>query len=77
MRAALDVMQQSAAFLSLVLPSRENRLAWQEFKNKLQSFNLFERVDEVCGPLSGIAGRLPELVKRADALGPYIFVWAK
>ena len=40
-----EVMQQSAEVGKFLMPGRENRLAWQEFQNKLQAFDLFEHVD--------------------------------
>lgn len=76
MRAALDVMQQSAIALRLVSPQQENRLAWQEFENKLEAFSLFERVDEIFGLDSEQTINLAELVGRATRLGPYQVVWA-
>jgi hypothetical protein len=75
-RAALDVLQQSAAALRLVSPGLESRLAWQEFQNKLQAFNQFERVDQLPGLPSDGTIQLPELIRRADTLDPYLFVWA-
>src|SRR5262245_7999514 len=44
-KVSFDMMQQSAEVGRWLMPGRENRLAWQEFKNKLQAFDLFEHVD--------------------------------
>jgi hypothetical protein len=75
-KVSFDMMQQSAEVGRWLMPGRENRLAWQEFKNKLQAFDLFEHVDVVLSLPAGPDLSLPELVAQADALGPYRAVWA-
>lgn len=71
-----EVMQQSAEVFRFLMPGRENRLAWQEFQNKLQAFNLFEHVDVTLHLSPGPEVPLATLVEKADALGPYRAVWA-
>ena len=44
-KMTLEVMQQSAEVVKFLIPGRDNRIAWQEFQNKLQAFDLFEHVD--------------------------------
>jgi hypothetical protein len=51
-------------------------LAWQEFKNKLQAFDLFEHVDVTLHLPSEPEVPLSTLVEKAAALGPYLAVWA-
>jgi hypothetical protein len=75
-KVTFDMMQQSAEVGRWLMPGRENRLAWQEFKNKLQAFDLFEHVDVVLSLPAGPDIALPALVAQADALGPYRAVWA-
>jgi hypothetical protein len=71
-----EAMQQSAEVFAFLMPGRENRLAWQEFTNKLQAFNLFEHVDVTLHLPSEPEVPLPILVEQAHALGPYLAVWA-
>jgi hypothetical protein len=75
-KVAFDMMQQSAEVGRWLMPGRENRLAWQEFKNKLQAFDLFEHVDVVLSLPAGPDISLTALVAQANALGPYRAVWA-
>jgi hypothetical protein len=75
-KMALAAMQQSAEVCKLLMPGRENRLAWQEFINKLQAFDLFEHVDVTLHLPSGPEVPLSTLVEKAAALGPYLAVWA-
>src|SRR5262249_15502247 len=75
-KMTFDLMQQSAAVGRWLMPGQENRLAWQELKNKLQAFDLFEHVDVVLNLPAGPDISLPALVAQADALGPYRAVWA-
>jgi hypothetical protein len=75
-KVTFDMLQQSAEIGRWLMPGRENRLAWQEFKNKLQAFDLFEHVDVVLSLPVGPDLSLAALVARADALGPYCAVWA-
>jgi hypothetical protein len=75
-KLTFDMMQQSAEVSRWLIPGRENRLAWQEFKNKLQAFNLFEYVDVALNLPAGPDISLTALVAQADALGPYRAIWA-
>src|SRR5215510_3427809 len=75
-KMSFEVLQQSADVFTCLMPGRDNRLAWQELKNKLQAFDLFEHVDIVLSLPTGPDISLPELVAQADALGPYRVVWA-
>ena len=75
-KMTFEVMQQSAEVFKFLMPGRDNRLAWQEFQNKLQAFDLFEHVDVTLHLPSGFELSLPALVEQAEALGPYLAVWA-
>lgn len=76
MKLSLEMMQQSAEAIRLVTPWRESRLAWREFQNKLEAFNLFAHVDAALQiPRQGEV-RLQELIKKIETLGPYRAVWA-
>jgi hypothetical protein len=75
-KMTLELMQQSAEAFGSVMPGRDNRLAWREFRNKLQAFNLFEHVDLTLRLSPGTEVPLATLVERANALGPYLAVWA-
>jgi hypothetical protein len=76
MKAALDAMQQSAQTLTVLVPGRESRVIWQELKNKLQAFELFEHVESALRLPARAEITLAELVKRAGALNPYLGLWA-
>jgi hypothetical protein len=75
-KMTFEVMQQSAEVFKFIMPGRDNHLAWQEFKNKLQAFDLFEHVDVTLHLRSGPEVPLTALVEKADALEPYLAVWA-
>jgi hypothetical protein len=76
MKTALDVMLQSADVLKQITLENGDRLAWQEFQNKIQAFYLFEYVDLVLG-LSDVAELdLKETLGRTHSLGPFFSVWA-
>jgi hypothetical protein len=76
MKMTFDMMQQSAEAISLFVPGHESRLAWQEFRNKLQAFSSFEYVDSTLQLSGKTEISLQELVERTEALGPYLSVWA-
>lgn len=75
MKAAFDVMQLSAEALNLLTPGRGNRVVWQELKNKLQAFDLFENVDSALGINAEDGVPLKRLVEEACALDAYRAVW--
>jgi hypothetical protein len=64
-----------ARFISLFIPGREGRLAWTEFKNKFEVFELVQRTSSLLHIGSGEPPALPELVQRAYKLGPYPALW--
>jgi hypothetical protein len=71
-----DVLEQTAAILCLLLPGQGRGLAWQEFKNKLQCFKVFEGVQVTSRRPVNQSKSLTELVTAARALGPYWALWA-
>jgi hypothetical protein len=75
-KMTFEVMQQSAEVVKFLTPGRDARLAWQEFQNKLQAFDLFEHVDVTLNLPLGVEVPLTALVERAEVLGPYLAVWA-
>jgi hypothetical protein len=75
-KMGFDVTQQSAEVVRLLAPWRESRCALQEFQNKLEAFNLFAHVDLTLHIESPEEGRLPELIKKTEALDSYRAVWA-
>ncbi len=75
-KMTFEMMQQSAEVFKFLMPGQDNRLAWQEFKNKLEAFNLFEHVDVTLQLPSGPEVPLTALVEKAEALGPYFAAWA-
>lgn len=76
MRTGLGVMWLSAETLRLLLPGQVSRVVWQEFKNKLQAFDLFENVDSVLSLSAEPAVPLTKLVEKTRVLGAYRAVWA-
>jgi hypothetical protein len=75
MMVTFEVMQVLAETLKFFMPGQDSRAAWQEFKNKLQTFNLFEHADSLLNIPRDGGLSLPELVKRAYLLEPYLAVW--
>ena len=75
MKLTFDTVQQSAEAFGLVMPGRDIRLSWQEFRNKLQAFNAFTHADLVLNLPAGTHYPLTALVARAEALEPYLAVW--
>jgi len=75
MKLGLVLMQVAAEAFKLVVPTEGNRATWQEFQNKVQTFDLFENVDAALQLQSGTEP-LAELVGRSRALGSYSAVWA-
>jgi hypothetical protein len=74
-------LRQSALLGAAVAPSAAGRLAWQELRNKLEAFELYQRAVplETTAPREGGAGdggALAAAVARARRLGPYRGVWA-
>lgn len=76
MRTTFNVMRQSAGALGHLMPGTENRAALQEFRSKLQVFDLFENVDAELRLPSGPDLALGELVGRAVGMDPFLAVWA-
>jgi hypothetical protein len=76
MKMTLELMQQSATAAQLLMPGQENRVIWQELKNKVQTFDLFEFVDWAMSLPSGADFSLTEQVERASAFDAYQAVWA-
>jgi len=74
-KLTFDVMQQSVEVFKYLTPGLNNRLAWQEFQNKLHAFNLFEHVDVALQLSSGPDVPLIALVEKADALDSYLAPW--
>jgi hypothetical protein len=74
-KLTFEMIQQSAEVCRFLMPGRENRLAWQELRNKLQAFDLFEHVDVILRLPPGPAMPLTALVERAEGLEPYVAVW--
>lgn len=75
-KLTVEVLQQSAEVGSWCMPGYDNRLAWQEFRNKLQAFNVFEHVDVALHLPAGADVCLTALVEQARAFGFYRAVWA-
>ena len=73
---SFDLLQQAVEALEKAAPPGEGRMAWQEFRNKLQSFGTFRFVDEVLQLDSADELTLDDLVDRAGGLEPYSAVWA-
>jgi hypothetical protein len=76
MKVTLDMMQLSAETLKLLVPGQNSRVVWQEFKNKLQAFDLFEHVDSALRLPLGSDMPLAGLIEKAAALDSFAAVWA-
>jgi hypothetical protein len=75
-RLTLGGLQQMAGWVASVLPDRDQRLVWQEFRNKALAFELFANVDSVLQLRPGHSYSAAELIERALRLDPYESVWA-
>jgi hypothetical protein len=81
LQAGFAFLRQSALLGAAVAPSAAGRLAWQELRNKLEAFELYQRAVPLgSGPApageAGDGGALAAAVERARRLGPYRGVWA-
>ena len=76
LKSTLDVMRLSAGALQLLTPGRDGRVVWQEFRNKLQAYDLFENVDSALSLTSNADAPLAELVAKTRELDGYSAVWA-
>lgn len=75
-RLAGDVARQSAETLLTLAPGGNLSLAYQEFRNNYEVYNLVKHVHERLHIPSGGDFPLAELVERAYALGAYPDLWA-
>lgn len=73
---SFDLLLQAVEAMEKATPPGEGRSAWQELRNKLQSFGTFRYVDTVLQLDSAAELPLAELVDRAGRLEPYSAVWA-
>lgn len=76
MRTSLNMIWLSAEALRLLSPGRNSHVVWQEFKNKLQAFDLFENVDSILNLPAGDETPLTKLVEKVRTLDHYSAVWA-
>src|SRR5260370_18554215 len=75
-RLTLGGVQQVAGWIASVLPDQNQRLVWQEFRNKAVVFELFANVDSVLELRPGHSYSAAELVERALRLDPFESAWA-
>jgi hypothetical protein len=73
-RAWFDVLG-AVAEVGLLLPGTTNRLAWQEFQNKLRAFDLFEHADLMVGPLPGEGFAIQKAVTQLALRERWDSVW--
>jgi hypothetical protein len=69
-RRTLGGVRQVAGWVASRLPDREQRLVWQEFRNKARAFDLFANVESALDLQPGgsySAGELAEKVQRKDS----------
>lgn len=76
MKTAFEVMLHSAELLNSLTPEGDARLPWQECRNKLEAFYLFEHVDSVLGLSARASLSLAEMIDKTRILGPFFSVWA-
>lgn len=75
-RLTLGGLQQMAGWVASVLPDRDQRLVWQEFRNKAVVFDLFANVESALQLRPGHSYSAAELIERALRLDPYETAWA-
>jgi hypothetical protein len=75
MKVAFDLMQFSAGTIQRLVPGKESRVVWQEFRNKLEAFDQFENVDHALNLTSAPGVPLTQLVK-IEGLDTQRTIWA-
>ena len=76
MKVAFDLMQLSAGTIERLVRGNDSRVVWQEFRNKLEAFDLFENVDSVLNLTSTHGVPLLQLVRKTEGLGTHRSIWA-
>lgn len=76
MKVVFDLMQLSAGTIQRLVPGKENRVVWQEFRNKLEAFDQFENVDHALNLTSKPGVSLTQLVKKTNGLDTHRTIWA-
>ena len=76
MKVVFDLMQLSAVTIERLFPGQERHVVWQEFRNKLEAFDLFENVDSVLNLTPDPGVPLAQFVQRAKALDVHQTIWA-
>jgi hypothetical protein len=74
--AAWQICKWSVDLFEKVSPFNDFPVQWEEVRNKLEAFSLFEHADLELNLAGGAEQSLPDLVHRAHLLGPYFSVWA-
>jgi hypothetical protein len=74
-KTALESLLQSVDFLRLLWPLSDGNIIWDELKNKLQAFYMFEYVDSMLNLSTNPDRPLPDILSEAANLGPYLRVW--
>jgi hypothetical protein len=76
LRQSTDLLRQALDVLRFLASGQDLRLAWQEFRDKMQVFQWVRNVDTLLQlPTDGSYVPLTELVDRAYALGPFPALW--
>jgi hypothetical protein len=75
-RTALESLLNSVDFLKLLAPAPDGQISWDEFKNKVRAFYMFEYVDSVLNLSANPDLSLLQLIAQAAHLGPHFCVWA-
>src|SRR6185369_5974582 len=76
MKVVFDLMQLSAGTIQRLVPGKENRVVWQEFRNKLEAFDQFENVDHALNLTSKPGVPLRQLVRKTNGLDTHRTIWA-
>ena len=74
-KTALESLLRSVDFLKLFSSAPDGQISWDEFRNKLQAFYMFEYVDSVLNLSAGPDFPLLNFIDQAAGLGPYFRVW--
>ena len=74
-KTALESLLQSVKLFKLLSPLSDGQIIWDEFRNKVQAFYMFEYVDSVLNLSANSDFSLLELIDQATHLGPYLCVW--
>jgi hypothetical protein len=74
-RRTLGGVRQVAGWVASLLPDCDQRLVWQEFRNKARAFDLFANVESGLQLQSGRSYSAGDLIEKLQPMDPYESPW--